>query len=62
MAGEIGYYEDRIKKLEAVIAKLLKLMPDLGKPDWYCDTDINNFLCLRMEEKNTSQVWTIFAL
>ena len=27
------FYEDRIAKLEAIIAKLLKLMPDLGKPD-----------------------------
>lgn len=33
MAGQIGYYEDRIKKLETVIAKLLRFMPELGKPD-----------------------------
>jgi hypothetical protein len=31
--GIIGYYEDRIAKLEAVIARLLRVMPALGKPD-----------------------------
>ena len=31
--GIIGYYEDRIVKLEAVIARLLRVMPALGKPD-----------------------------
>ncbi len=29
-----GYYEDRIKHLEVVIARLLRFMPQLGKPDW----------------------------
>jgi hypothetical protein len=28
-----SYYEERIAKLEAIIVKLLKIMPELGKPD-----------------------------
>lgn len=41
MAGEIGYYEDRVAKLELIIGRLLKLMPHLEKPDWLINYVLN---------------------
>jgi len=32
-SGIIGYYEDRIKHLEVIIARLLRFMPHLNKPE-----------------------------
>jgi hypothetical protein len=32
-SGIVGNYEDRIKHLEIIIERLLRLMPHLNKPD-----------------------------
>ena len=39
------YYDERVAKLEAIIVKLLKIMPELGKPDWI-------YLIIKREKKN----------